>query len=275
MSRAKRDVIPGFGLTMGFTLAYLSLIVLLPLSMLALWLFRISPERAWQTLTSSRTVAAFGLSAGGALIAAVINGVFGTLVAWVLVRYRFPGRRVLDALVDLPLALPTAVAGIALTAVYAPNGILGVYLERIGIQAAYSRLGVVLAMLFVGVPFVVRSVQPVLADLDADQEEAASVLGASRIKTFVYVHLPAIAPAVLSGVAIAFARGLGEYGSVVFISGNMPGRTEIAPLLIMTRLEEFDYAAASVLAVAMLAVSFAMLLAINFLQTRSRRDAIA
>jgi sulfate transport system permease protein len=271
--RSAADLIPGFAPTMGFTVAYLSFIVLIPLAVLTLRAVSVSPTTAWNILTAPRTLAALGLSLGAAAFAAVVNGVFGTLVAWVLVRYRFPGRALLDAMVDVPLALPTAVAGIALVAVYGPTGLVGETLENWGISIAFTRLGVMVAMIFVGLPFVVRAVEPVLADLDAEQEEAAAMLGAGRLATTWLVLVPAILPAVLSGVATAFARGIGEYGSIVFIAGNAPGYTEIAPLLIMTRLNEFDYKAAAVLGFAMLVISFSLLLLMNLLQSWSLRHA--
>jgi sulfate transport system permease protein len=266
-------VIPGFRLTMGFTVVYMSLLILIPLSMLGLWAVRMTWEEFWSTFAASRTLAAYRLSLGGALIAAAVNAVFGLLVAWVLVRYRFPGRRILDTLVDLPFALPTAVAGIALTAIYAPTGALGGLLAKFGIEAAYSPLGIIIAMIFVSLPFTVRTTQPVLEDIDREVEEAAATLGASRLKAFQRVILPTIFPAVLTGFAMAFARAVGEYGSVVFISGNMPGRTEIVPLLIMTRLEEYNYAGATAVALALLVLSFTMLLVINLLQAWTRRSA--
>ncbi len=267
----KKTVIPGFGLTLGFTVFYMSLLLLIPLATLLFWTGRLTWEGVWHTFTSSRTLAAYRLSLGGALIAAALNGVFGLLVAWVLVRYRFPGRKLVDALVDLPFALPTAVAGIALTAIYAPTGWLGQWLDKMSIAAAYSRLGVVLAMIFVSLPFVIRTAQPVLQDIDKEIEEAARTLGATRLQTFQKVILPAIVPAVLTGSAMAFARAVGEYGTIVFISGNMPGKTEIVPLLIMTRLEEYDYAGATAVAVVLLALSFVILLVINLMQVWMRR----
>ncbi|MBU0641225.1 MAG: sulfate ABC transporter permease subunit CysT [Planctomycetes bacterium] len=270
---AGRSVLPGFGLTMGFTLLYLSLLVLIPLSTLGLWAGRLSWAEFWGTFTSSRTLAAYRLSLGGALIAAAINAVFGLLIAWVLVRYRFPGRRLLDMLVDLPFALPTAVAGISLTAIYAPTGVIGGFLEKVGIQAAYSPLGVVIAMTFVSLPFVIRTTQPVLQDIEREVEEAAATLGATRRQSFTRVILPMIIPAVLAGFAMAFARAVGEYGSIVFVSGNMPGKTEIVPLLIMTRLEEYNYAGATAVALVLLMLSFLLLLLINLLQAWARRSA--
>ena len=258
---------------MGFSVLYLSLLVLIPLSTLCLGAGRLSWSELWTTFTASRTLAAYQLSLGGALIAASVNVICGLLVAWVLVRYRFPGRGILDALVDLPFALPTAVAGISLTAIYAPTGVFGGLLAKVGIEAAYSPLGIIIAMMFVSLPFVVRTVQPVLQDIDREVEEAAATLGASRRQAFRRVILPTVLPAVLAGFAMAFARAVGEYGSVVFISGNMPGRTEIVPLLIMTRLEEYNYAGATAIALVLLVLSFMMLLVINLLQAWARRSA--
>lgn len=274
-SKTRHSVLPGFRPTMAFTLMYLGLVVLIPLAMLALHAVRMSWTEFAQTFTAPRTLAAFRLTLGGALIASCVNAVFGLLIAWVLVRYRFPGRRLLDTLVDLPFALPTAVAGIALTAIYAPTGLIGGWLARLGIQAAYSPLGIVIAMAFVSLPFVIRTTQPVLEDIDREVEEAAATLGASRFRTFTRVIFPAILPAVLAGFAMAFARAVGEYGSVVFISGNMPGRTEIVPLLIMTRLEEYDETGATAVALVLLVLSFAMLFIINLLQLWARRSTAA
>lgn len=269
-SRGRRaSVLPGFGLTLGFTLTYLSLLVLLPLGTLFLRGAQIGPRAFFELATSERALAAYALSFGASLAAACVNAVFGVLVAWILVRYRFPGRQLVDALVDLPFALPTAVGGIALTAIYAERGLVGRYLEPLGIRPAFSRLGVVVALVFVGLPFVVRTVQPVLEELDLDQEEAAAILGAGRLATFLRVVLPPILPAVTTGAALAFARALGEYGSVVFISGNMPMKTEIVPLLIMTKLEQFDYAGATALGVVMLVSSFSLLLLVNRMQAVS------
>ena len=262
----QRSIPPGFGLTLGYTLVYLCLIVLIPLSTMFLKSATLGWATFWKVVTDPRVVASYRLSFGASLLAALINAVFGLLVAWVLVRYRFPGRRLVDGLVDLPFALPTAVAGICLTTIYSANGWVGRYLEPHGIKVAYTPLGVVVALTFIGVPFVVRTVQPVLQDLDTEVEEAAASLGANRWQTFRQVILPTVAPAVLTGFALAFARALGEYGSVVFISGNMPMRTEIVPLLIMTKLEQFDYAGATAIAVVMLAASFLLLLLINGLQ---------
>ncbi|MGE0119878.1 MAG: sulfate ABC transporter permease subunit CysT [Dongiaceae bacterium] len=269
-SLRRPSVIPGFGLTLGFTLAYLGLIVLLPLASLTLQAAAVAPAEIWRIATSPRVIAAFRVSFGTAFVAAAINAVFGLLVAWVLVRYRFPGHRLVDAMVDLPFALPTAVAGIALTALYAPNGWVGALLEPFGLTVAFTPLGIVVALTFIGLPFVVRTVQPVLQDLEAEQEEAAASLGASRLKTFTRIILPAILPALITGFALALARGVGEYGSVIFIAGNMPGISEIVPLLIVIELEQYDYAGATVLAALMLLASFVLLLAINLLQRWSR-----
>jgi sulfate/thiosulfate transport system permease protein len=262
----QRSILPGFGLTLGFTIFYLSLIVLIPLSATFLKASSLTWAQFWHIVSSPRAVASYRLSFGASFIGASINLLFGLLVAWVLVRYRFPGRRLLDSIVDLPFALPAAVAGIALTTIYASHGWIGQYLEKIGIKGAYSPFGVVIALTFIGLPFVVRTVQPVLEDLDADTEEAAASLGANRWQTFRRVILPAVLPAAVTGFTMAFARAVGEYGSVVFISGNMPMRTEITPLLIITKLEQYDYAGATAIAVVMLVVSFTLLLAINLLQ---------
>jgi sulfate transport system permease protein len=268
--RRARGVLPGFGLSTGFTVLYLCLVVLVPLSTLAFRSSTLSWEAAWRVVASPRAVASYRLSFGASLGAAAVNVVFGVLVAWVLARYRFAGRSLADAVVDLPFALPTAVSGIALTAVYARNGPVGRLLEPLGVQAAFSPLGVGIALTFIGLPFVIRTVQPVLEDLDLELEEAAAVLGAGRWQTFRRVILPAVVPAALTGFALAFARALGEYGSVVFISGNMPLRTEIAPLLIMTRLEQYDTAGAAAIAMVLLGASFLLLLAINRLQAWTR-----
>jgi sulfate transport system permease protein len=265
-----RGVLPGFGLSTGITVFYLGLVVLVPLSTLAVRSSGLGWSAAWAVVASPRALASYRLSFGASVIAAALNVVFGVLVAWVLARYRFPGRSLLDALVDLPFALPTAVSGIALTAVYARNGWIGQWLEPLGIRAAFSPLGIVIALTFIGLPFVIRTVQPVLEDLEPEIEEAASVLGADRWQTFRRVLLPAIIPAAVTGFALAFARALGEYGSVVFISGNMPMKTEIAPLLIMTRLEQYDYAGAAAIATVLLGVSFLLLLCINRLQAWTR-----
>jgi len=262
----KPSVLPGFGLTLGYTLFYLSLIVLIPLVGLLLRPLGLGWDGFWHVVFDPRVRAALELSFGASLIAAAINGLLGGVVAWVLVRYDFPGRRIVDAMVDLPFALPTAVAGIALAALYAPNGWIGALLEPLGIKVAFTRLGILIALTFIGLPFVVRTLEPVLQDMDPEFEEAAAVLGASRFQSFWRVILPAVLPALLTGVALAFARAAGEYGSVIFIAGNMPMRSEIAPLLIVAKLEEYDYAGAAAIGVAMLAVSFAMLLFINLLQ---------
>ncbi len=267
----RQSIIPGFEFTLGFTILYLSLIVLIPLAAAFLETSKMGWSHFWHVVSTPRALAAYGLSFGAALIGATINFMFGTLVAWVLVRYAFPGKRLLDSLVDLPFALPTAVAGIALTTLYARTGWFGAPLASAGLHVAFTRLGIVVALTFVGLPFVVRAVQPVLEDLDQELEEAAASLGAGRLQTFVRVLYPAIFPAVLTGFALAFARGVGEYGSVIFIAGNMPMRTEIAPLLIVTKLEEYDYGGATAIAVVMLVISFAFLVAINMLQRWSMR----
>jgi sulfate/thiosulfate transport system permease protein len=272
--QVRRHVLPGFGLSLGFTVAYVCLLVLLPLSGLVMKIRGLTWAGFAAAVTGERALSAFGLSLGAAALAAVINAVFGLLVAWVLVRYRFPGRRLVDACVDLPFALPTSVAGIALTAVYGPNGWIGRQLAPFGIQVAFTRLGVLVALTFIGLPFVVRAVQPVLEDLDAEVEDAAASLGASRWQSFRRVLLPSIMPALLTGGTLAFARALGEYGSVIFISGNLPFRTEVITLLIVARLEQFDYAGATAIASMMLGVSFLILLAINLLQAWSRRRAV-
>lgn len=269
--RRQHSVLPGFGLTLGFTVVYLSLVALIPMAALFLRSRGLGWDGYWETVTAPRVLAAFRLSFGAALIAATINAVLGFVVAWTLTRYRFFGRSLVDALIDLPFALPTAVSGIALTTIYAPTGWLGRALEPLGIKAVFSPLGVVIALTFIGLPFVVRTVQPALEDLEAEVEEAAASLGARRRQTFRRVILPAVAPALLTGFALAFARALGEYGSVVFISGNLPGKTEIAPLLIVTQLEQYDYEGATAIAVLLLVVSFAMLLVINVLQRWSGR----
>jgi len=258
--------LPGFGLSLGFTLAYMSLIVLVPLSAVFLKTATMSWDGFWQAVASPRVIASYKLSFGASLLAAAINIVFGFLLAWSLVRYSFPGKRIVDALVDLPFALPTAVAGIALTALYAKNGWLGQYLEVIGIKVAFTPLGVLVALVFIGLPFVVRTVQPVLEDLDTEIEEAAASLGAKRLQTLWRVVLPALAPALLTGFALAFARSVGEYGSVIFIAGNLPMVSEITPLIIITKLEQYDYAGATAVASVMLVTSFVLLLIINGLQ---------
>jgi sulfate transport system permease protein len=269
--RAQRRVLPGFGLTMGITILYLSLIVLIPLATLPAQALTMSWPAFRDTITDPRVVASYKLSLGASLAAAAINAVFGSIVAWVLARYRFPGRRIIDALIDLPFALPTAVAGIVLTTLYAPTGWLGAPLARYGVTVAFTPLGVTVALIFIGLPFVVRTLQPVIEDLDPEVEEAATSLGATRAGVLLRVILPNLFPAWLTGFALAFARALGEYGSVVFISGNMPMRTEISPLLIVTKLEQYDYAGATAIAVVMLALSFTLLLSINGLQTWARR----
>ena len=268
--RRQGPVLPGFGLTMGVTITYLSLIVLIPLAGMFVRSLGDGPAHFLEVATDPRTLAALRLSFGGALIAALINLVMGVLVAWVLVRYPFPGKRLLDAAVDLPFALPTAVAGITLTALFAGDGWIGQFLEPLGLQVAFTPVGVVVAMVFIGLPFVVRTVEPVLADFEKEVEEAAATLGASRLQTVVRVILPSILPAALTGFALAFARAVGEYGSVIFIAGNMPYQSEIAPLLIVIRLEEFDYSGAAAVGVMMLLGSFLLLLLINLLQAWSR-----
>ncbi|WP_019645597.1 sulfate ABC transporter permease subunit CysT [Novispirillum itersonii] len=269
-SLLRRQVIPGFTLSMGITLGWLSLIVLIPLAGLVIRASGLPLDRWITVLTDTRLLAALRLSFGGALIAALINGVLGLIVAWVLVRYPFPGRKLIDAMIDLPFALPTAVAGIALSALYAPNGWLGSLLTPLGIKVAFTPLGAVVAMVFIGLPFAVRTVQPVLEDIDVELEEAAACLGASRRQTFWMVQLPTIAPALATGVSLAFARAVGEYGSVIFIAGNLPRVSEIAPLLIVTRLEQYDYVGATAIATIMLAASFALLLVVNILQKWNR-----
>jgi sulfate transport system permease protein len=265
------SVIPGFGLTLGFSLAYLTLIILIPLSGLVWRSAALGWTDFWAIATDRRTVTALEISFGTAMIAAAVNVVFGTIVAWVLVRYNFPGRRIIDAMVDLPFALPTAVAGIALTSLYAPRGWIGSLLTPLGIKVAYSPLGIVIALIFIGLPFVVRTVQPIIEEIDKEVEEAAATLGASRFQTITRVLFPGLAPAITTGFALAFARGVGEYGSVIFIAGNLPYVSEIAPLLIVIRLEEYDYAAATAIATIMLALSFLMLLVINLIQAWSRK----
>jgi sulfate transport system permease protein len=262
----QRNVLPGFGLTLGFSVVYLSLIVLIPLSAIVVSAARIDAGQFWAAVTSPRVLASYRLSFAASFAAAMINAVFGLLVAWVLVRYRFPGRKLLDALIDLPFALPTAVAGIVLTTIYAPNGWMGQWLEPLGFKVAFTPVGIIIALTFIGLPFVVRTVQPVLEDLGREPDEAAASLGASRFQTIRLVHLPELLPSLLTGFALAFARALGEYGSVVFISGNMPMKTEIVPLLIITKLEQYDYAGATAIAMVMLVLSFILLLAINLLQ---------
>ena len=270
MSQRSR-VLPGFGLSLGFTLAYLSLIVLIPLSAVFIKSMGIGWDGLWEILSSERILKSLQLSFSAAIIAALVNVVFGLLLAWCLVRYSFPGKRIVDALVDLPFALPTAVAGIALTSLYAPTGWIGQYLEPLGIKVAYSPIGITLALIFIGLPFVVRTVQPVLADLETELEEAASALGATRLQIATKVILPILFPALITGFALAFARGVGEFGSVIFIAGNQPFETEIAPLMIISRLEEYDYAGATTIAVVMLVLSFFILFLINLLQAWASR----
>ncbi|GMV94084.1 MAG: sulfate ABC transporter permease subunit CysT [Candidatus Hydrogenedentes bacterium] len=265
------SVLPGFGLTLGYTVVYLSLIVLIPLAALFAKSATMGWAEFWQAVTAPRVVASYKLTFGASFVAAAVNIVFGFITAWVLVRYRFPGKRVIDGMVDLPFALPTAVSGIALTTIYSQNGWIGQYLEPLGIKTAFSPLGICIALTFIGLPFVVRTLQPALADLDKELEEAAASLGATRWKTFLRVLLPPLVPPILTGFALAFARAIGEYGSVVFISGNMPMRTEITSLLIITKLEQYDYAGATAIAAVMLVASFALLLLINLLQWWSVR----
>ena len=271
--RKQQSVLPGFGLSLGYTILYLSLIVLIPLSAVLVKTATLSWGTFWATVTAPRVLASYRLTFGSALLAALFNGVFGLLTAWALVRYRLPGKRVIDALVDLPFALPTAVAGITLATVYAPNGWLGRWLEPHGIKVAYTPLGIFVAMTFIGLPFVVRTVQPVLEDLEGELEEAAVCLGATRWQTFWRVILPVLLPSLLTGFALAFARGVGEYGSIIFIAGNMPMVSEITPLLIITKLEQYDYVGATAIASVMLGASFLLLFVINLLQWWSRRYA--
>jgi sulfate transport system permease protein len=271
MRSKSRSVLPGFGLSLGITCTYLSLMVLLPLATVFGRTTDLTGSAFWATVTDPRVVASYRVTFGASFLAALVNTVFGLLVAWVLVRYRFPGRRLVDAMVDLPFALPTAVAGIALTTLYSANGWIGSRLEPFGLKVSYTWLGITVALIFIGLPFVVRTVQPVLDDLEVEVEEAAASLGARRWQTFTRVVLPTVGPALLTGFALAFARAIGEYGSVVFISGNMPMKTEIVPLLIITKLEQYDYAGATAVALVMLLVSFALLLAINLLQWAARR----
>ncbi len=271
-ARRPRRVLPGFGLSLGYTLVYLSLMVLIPLSAVFLKTSTLGWEQFWNVVTAPRVVASYRLSFGAALLAAALNSIFGLLLAWSLVRYSFPGKRLVDALVDLPFALPTAVAGIALTALYAGNGWLGSVLEPLGIKVAFRPLGVLVALTFIGLPFVVRTVQPVLEDIDIELEEAAASLGAHRWQTFRHVVFPSLTPALLTGFALAFARAVGEYGSVIFIAGNIPMVSEITPLMIITKLEQYDYAGATAIATVMLVFSFVLLLAINGLQAWSAKS---
>jgi sulfate transport system permease protein len=269
--KKRTGVLPGFGLSLGFTMTYISILVILPLSMIFINSATAPWEKIWQTITEPRVVASYKLSIGASVLAAAINVIFGVLIAWVLVRYRFPGKRIIDGLVDLPFALPTAIAGIALTTLYTENGWVGQFL---GFKVAFTSLGITVALMFIGLPFVVRTVQPVLQNVDKEVEEASASLGANRLQTFLKVVMPELFPAALTGFALAFARSLGEYGSVVFIAGNMPMKTEITPLLIMTKLEQYDYAGATAIAAVMLVFSFFMLLIINLLQWWTNRKFI-
>ena len=268
--RRTKSILPGFSLTMGFVVLYLSLLVLIPLAALVIKSAELSPREFWDAVTAPRVLASYKISLLTSLCAALVNLVFGLLLAWVLVRYRFPGKKIIDGLIDLPFALPTAVAGISLTTLYAPNGWIGSLMPE-GVKIAYTPLGITIALIFIGLPFVVRTVQPVLQDLEADVEEAAAMLGAYRWRIFSRVILPELIAPLLTGFALAFARGIGEYGSVVFIAGNMPMKTEIAPLLIVTKLEQFEYAQAAAIAVVLLIISFLLLLIINLLQRWSNR----
>lgn len=271
--RGAKRVLPGFGLTLGYTLFYLSIIVLIPLSALIFKTFELTWDQFWQAVSAPRVVASYKLTFGASFMAACVNLVFGLLIAWVLVRYKFPGKKIVDALVDLPFALPTAVAGISLTALLAGNGWVGQFLEPLGIQLAFNPNGIVIALIFIGLPFVVRTVQPVLEDSEKELEEAATSLGASRWQIFYKVILPSILPALITGFAMAFARAVGEYGSVIFIAGNMPMVSEITPLIIISKLEQYDYTGATAVAVVMLLISFVLLLVINALQAWQRRHA--
>ena len=271
----QHSVLPGFNLALGFTLLYLSLIVLIPLSAAFIRTATLTWPEFWSMVTTPRVLASYRLTFGASFAAALVNAVFGLLVAWVLVRYRFPGKKLVDALVDLPFALPTAVAGIALTKLYAGNGWIGQFFEPLGIKIAFTPLGIFVALTFIGLPFVVRTVQPVLEDIEPELEEAAATLGANRFQTFSRIIFPTVLPALMTGFALAFARAIGEYGSVIFIAGNMPMISEITPLLIITKLEQYDYPGATALAVVMLVISFLMLLIINFLQWWSRRRSAA
>jgi sulfate/thiosulfate transport system permease protein len=271
----QHSVLPGFNLALGFTLLYLSLIVLIPLSAAFIRTSALTWPEFWNVVTTPRVVASYRLTFGASFAAAMVNAVFGLLVAWVLVRYRFPGKKLVDALVDLPFALPTAVAGIALTALYAGNGWIGQFFEPLGIKIAFTPLGIFVALTFIGLPFVVRTVQPVLEDIESELEEAAATLGANRVQTFSRIIFPTLFPALITGFALAFARAIGEYGSVIFIAGNMPLVSEITPLLIITKLEQYDYAGATALAVVMLVISFVMLLIINLLQWWSRHRSVS
>jgi sulfate transport system permease protein len=269
--RSNFRVLPGFGLTMGFTLTYVSLVVLIPLSATFLRSAELGPARFWQVVTTPRVLASLRLSFGAALLAAAINAVMGFIIAWALTRQRFPGRRLFDAIIDLPFALPTAVAGIALTALYAPNGWIGRLLLPLGVRVAYTPLGIVIALAFVSLPFIVRTLQPVLGELDREFELAAETLGASRLQSFLWVVLPSVWPTLLTGTALGFSRAVGEYGSVIFIAGNIPKVSEIAPLMIMTKLEQYQYAEATAIAMVMLLASFALMFGINALQLWAQR----
>lgn len=271
----QKNILPGFNLSLGFTIFYLSLIVLIPLSAAFIKTTELTAPEFWEVITAPSVVASYKLTFGASLVGALINAVFGLLTAWVLVRYKFPGKKLIDAIVDLPFALPTAVAGIALTAVYSANGWIGSWLKPLGIKVAFTPLGVIVALTFIGLPFVVRTVQPVLEDLEAETEEAAASLGANRWQTFFKIIFPAIGPALLTGFALAFARAIGEYGSVIFIAGNMPMVSEITPLIIITKLEQYDYSGATAVAVVMLVISFLLLFAINGLQWWSNRNRTA
>ncbi len=272
MNDVNRRVLPGFGMSLGYTLLYLTLLVLIPLGACALKAASLSLHQFWAAVWTPRARAAYELTIGASLAAAAVNIPMGILIAWVLVRYQFTGKRLLDALVDLPFALPTAVAGLVYSSLYAESGWLGRFLVPLGVQAAYSRLAIVLVLTFIGLPFVVRTVQPILEDFEAEFEEAAACLGANRLQTFVRVIAPALAPAVITGFALAFARGIGEYGSVIFVSGNLPFRTEIAPVLIVSALEEFKYGKAAAIAIVLLAISFSMLVVIHLLERWSKRN---
>ncbi len=269
--RKKKNVLPGFGLSMGITTLYISLLILIPLSMIFIETSKLSWGEFWKVVTSARMMHAYKISFTTAFAAAFFNAIFGFIIAWVLVRYTFPGKRIIDGIIDLPFALPTAVAGIALTTLYAPNGWIGQFFADLGIKISFTPIGITIALMFIGLPFVVRMVQPVLENLEKEVEEAATSLGASKRLTFTKVIFPEVLPALLAGFSLAFARGLGEYGSVVFIAGNMPMKTEIAPLMIMTKLEQFDYAGATAIATVMLVISFICLIIINLLQKWSRR----
>lgn len=269
--KTRKKVLPGFGISMGYTIIYLSLIVLIPITVLVLKATTMSFSDFWETISDDRVIASFKISFLTSFIAAIVNAIFGTMTAWVLVRYNFYGKTLVDAIVDLPFALPTAVAGISLTAIYSPNGWVGQFFEPYGIKIAFTQTGIIIALIFIGLPFVVRSVQPVLQDLDSQYEEAASTLGANSVQIFIKIIFPAILPSILTGFALAFARALGEYGSVVFISGNMPMKTEIVPLLIVTKLEQYDYAGAAAIATVMLFFSFLLLFVINYWQWRTAK----